>query len=430
MDQAPIPLDQKFNDTQKQDIILLYKSGSTHKEIALKFNVSFLTIRKLLDKLGIHKSNSEAQKSRFEPGFIKQVNELRSKGMKLTDIVISTGRSLSAVSRACKKIGVQKPRIQFGDLTSEYNSGLNLADLAKNYNTSVSTIVKELDKIGVQRRPALLPFTGTIQKRITNLSIYNDTKEWYYDAYITRKHSLTQIARFINKSIGFVSGRLIKYDISVRSISEGVRRMNPDDVILAYQNISSMSKVADQFNCTTQAISDILEKNNIVIRTTSEILSGEGNPFYGKKHSDEIKKRCASIGLIYGTKFWKDHPEYVEVVREKQKLLWADLEKRRLDSQLISKLRQEGKLKPKSGMLSNRFGNIGYDSTWELELIKLLDKDNRVVLLERDFCLIEYEFNDGIHHFVPDFRVWLENLLKRFCGLGTCPPLLQEFGRS
>lgn len=40
-----------------------------------------------------------------------------------------------------------------------------------------------------------------------------------------------------------------------------------------------------------------------IIRTASEVLSGNGNPFFGKKHPDHIKKLCKEIGSVAGRKF-------------------------------------------------------------------------------------------------------------------------------
>ena len=40
-----------------------------------------------------------------------------------------------------------------------------------------------------------------------------------------------------NKSIGFISGRLKKYNIPLRSISEGVRRLDPQVIIESYKKL-------------------------------------------------------------------------------------------------------------------------------------------------------------------------------------------------
>ena len=408
MGQAPVPVDKQFSEDQKRKVRELFELKKTQEEIANEFGVSRHTIMRLCAYLGLHRNHTQAQKSRFDSSFVEQVVKLRNEGKVITEIASLTGRSISAISRVCIKKNISKPSVDYNNIGVEYESGSTLADLADKYHTSVYTISRELEKLGVKKRQPLLIFSGVSQKRETNLLPFQDTVEWFTDAYIDRRHSLTQIANFLGKSIGYVTGKLSKYNIKTRSISEGVRRLDPNIMIASYKELGSMSKVAKKFGCTVMAINNILEANNITPTPTSEMFTGSGNSFFGKKHPEEIRKKCAQIGAIGGAKFWVDHPEYVEVVREKQKLIWSDLEKRRLVSEFVSRLRAEGKLKSKKGVLNTRFGSISFDSSWEAGLVEILEKDDRVVWVEREFDLIEYEFG-SIRHFVPDFRIWLQN---------------------
>ena len=409
MSQAPIPVSQKFTEEQKRRVQEMYGAGKTQEEIAKEFIVPRRTIMKLCISLGLHKDQTQAQKSKFNPVFVEQVIKLRSEGKTIAEIANITNRSISAVGRVCVKKEVLKPTIQFGDIGVEYNSGMTIADLAEKYNTSSHTIIKKLDEIGIVRRPAYLIFAGVSQKRETNLPLFEDTSSWFREAYANRRHSLTQIAEFLGKSLGYVSGKLSKYDIKLRSIADGVRKLDQTTIINSYKELGSMSKVADCFNCTVTAISDILKANGITPTSTTDMFTGEGNPFFGKQHPEEIREKCTQIGAVCGVKFWLEHPEYVEVVKEKQRIIWSDLELRRLTAERTAKLRSEGKLKPKKGTLVTRFGGIPFDSSWEAGLVEVLEKDNRVVFVEREFDLIEYEYSGSIHYFIPDFRIWLQN---------------------
>ena len=414
MGKTPIPILQQFSDEQKNHIMILYNSGKTHEEIATEHNVPRRTIMKLCIKLGLHKSHAEAQKSRLDPYFVDKVVDMRKSGKTIQEIASETGRSISAVGRICNSSNLHRPAIEFGDIKTEYESGMSMADLAAKYKTNQYIISKKMDELGIKKRPPRVVMDNyqhqhMSQKReMPELPIFEDSATWFKMAYIDKRCSLTQLAEFTNKSIGYVSGKLSKYGIQVRSISEGVRRLDPKTIVEAYQKLGSMSKVADVFNCTITAISKILESNGVVPTSVSEMFSGDGNPFFGKSHPDDVREKCAEIGSFYGAKFWSENPEYVEVVREKQKLLWSDLERRRKDSEFVSKLRKDGKLGSRKGFIDSRFGRLAFDSSWEANLIELCEKDNRVISLERDFDLIEYDF-DGQRHFVPDFRIWLSN---------------------
>ena len=409
MAEAPIPVHQQFSEEQKNRTIELYNIGKTQEEIANEFGVSRRTIMKLCIFLRLHKNHSDSQKSKFDPIFVEQVKKLRLEGNVITEIARLTGRSISAVCRVCEKKNIIKPGIQWGDLKTEYECGLSIADLAAKYRTSEWMVSKKMSELGVKRRPPILIYHGKSQiKVMPELPPYEDTIDWYKHVYVDLRCSLTQIQTIINKSIGFISGRLKKYNIPLRSISEGVRRLDPQVIIESYKKLGSMSKVADSFNCTVVAISNILESNGITPTSTSEMFIGEGNPFFGKQHPEEIKKQCIEIGAYFGQKFWDDHPDYINIVKEKQKEIWSDLELRRKDSEMVARLRLEGKLQPKKGIIQTRWGPMNFDSSWEMDLIEQCEKDNRIVLLERDFALIEYEYN-GLRNFVPDFRIWLRN---------------------
>ena len=179
-------------------------------------------------------------------------------------------------------------------------------------------------------------------------------------------------------------------------------------VLASYTELGSMSKVASRFNCTVQAIKNILLAHDIVPQTASEILSGSGNPFFGKSHPKDTREFCALMGAIHGTKFWEDHPEYIEVVRAKATEHWSDLTRRAEDSKRISELRAAGKCGSRKGSVKSRFGEIAFDSSYECEFVEFCEQDHRIVFVERDFELVEYEY-EGKRNFVPDFRLWLSN---------------------
>ena len=411
MAQAPVPVHRQFTEEQKTQVRIWFKEGKTQKEVGELLGKPRRTIGKLFKYLELHRNQKEAQKSRFDPDFVEKVRELRGNGVTINEIARITRRGSSSVHRVLDKFEVEKPGlgIDLDELRADYKSGKSVANLAAKYRTSTYTICKLFRDNNIQIRESLFDFSGRKQrKREVDLPAFRDNKDWFYNAYIVKRYSMSEISEFLGRSVGYISGKLTKYEISSRSISEGVRELDYDQILKSYEALGSMSKVASRFNCTVEAVKRILLKNDVVPTPTSEMFSGDGNPFYGKRHDEETRRRCAEVGAVFGRRFWVEHPEYVEVVRKKQREIWSDLERRRQDSLMVAKLRKEGKLTPKRGRIWTRFGELIHDSSYELRLIEQCVADRRVVRLERDFDLVEYEFG-GVRYFVPDFRIWLSN---------------------
>jgi DNA invertase Pin-like site-specific DNA recombinase len=411
MGQQAIPVSERFTDEQKNQVKIWFEEGKTQDEIGKMLGVPRRTVGKLFSCLDLYRDQKQAQKSKFDPEFLERVKKLREQGKTIHEIARATERGISSVHRVLTKFNIARPGlcIDVEQLIKDYGSGMNLSELAAKCRTSTYTISKIMHENNVELRDSLFPFTGRKQKkRIVEFKPFEDSKGWFAYAYIDLKCSMSEIANFLGRSIGYVSGKLSKYDIEVRSISEGVRELDYDQILVSYKTLGSMSKVASRFNCTVDAVKRILLKNDVVPTSTSDMFVGDGNPFYGRKHDEETRRRCAEVGAVFGRRFWAEHPEFAEVVRKKQKELWSDLERRRQDSLLISRLRREGRITPKRGRIWTRFGELIHDSSYELGLIEFCIGDRRVVHLERDFDLVEYEY-DGVRYFVPDFRVWLSN---------------------
>lgn len=405
---APIPVEQQFSEEVKSEIAKLYVGGMTQQQLADKFEVPRRTMMKLCAKLGLHKDHSEAQKSKFDNGFVDKVAALRVQGKTLHQIADETGHSVSGVHRAVGVTGACKPESQIDEtgVVEAYVRGDNLLRIAKNFSISTYIVKQVLVKNNVQLRPTILSGGAKIKYDTISLPDFEDTNDWFNLAYT--KYGMSSIAKFLGRSVGYVANKLDSYGIKTRTISERGLILDRPSVLATYTELGSMQKTARRFNCTIQAIKNILLDNEITPRTASEILSGDGNPFFGKQHSDETKKFCTEIGTIHGVKFWIDHPEYVEVARAKCVEYWSDLSKRYENSKRIATLRKEGKCGARRGAIESKFGVLSYDSSYELQFIEFCETDKRIVWLERDFDTVDYEYN-GNRVYVPDFRLWLDN---------------------
>lgn len=352
-----ISVDKQFSAAQKKQVQKLFASGKTQKEIGEQLGYPRRTIGKLCKHLGLKRSVSEAAsisiKSDLDsPETLKIIQQMREAGESLKSICDVVGGSISAMERICKKYGYEKPTIDYSNLKKEYESGLTIKQLSSKYGVSQVIIHKHLKRMQTKMRdPAVHGFKGAPPKK---------------------------------------------------------SKPSHQAIIDDYELLGSMSKVAAKYGYSVAGIRLILEKNGIEIRSTSEVLTGDGNPFFGQTHPDHIKKLCKEVGSVAGRKFWEDNPDYILIVKEKQRALWADIEKRKESSKLISELRAAGKCGSRKGSVETRFGKIDFDSSFELQLIEYCDDDKRVVDLERDFDRIEYSYR-GSRHFDPDFRIWLSN---------------------
>lgn len=402
-------LEDQFTDSQKKEIIDCYNNGMTQVQIGNKFGLPRRSIMKLLDRLGVKKrSHKEVQKSGYDDKFVEKVKDLRTSGHTMQQIADLIGRSTSAVNRICKKYNIQETsqtNVDISSVCDDYKT-MSLHEIATKYNISSYAAKNILIDNGVKIRDPIMSGARKIKISDIILPNFEDSREWWCNAY--EAYGMSSIAKFLNRSVGYVAHKLKSYDMKVKRISDRQIEFDKDELVRAYKYHGSMSKVAKRFNCTITTVSNVLEAKGIIPVTTSEMFSGEGNPFYGKEHPQDIKDYCKEIGAKSGKQFWIDNPEYVKVVKEKQKEYWSDVTKRYEVSKRTAALRKEGKCNSRRGNVDTKWGRIQFDSSYEMNFIEWCESNENIVLLERDFDLLEYEYN-GRRHFVPDFRLWLSN---------------------
>lgn len=406
----PTPITEQFSSEQQADILKLYEDGCTQEEIGKEYGVPRRTIMKLLDRLGApKKTHSEVQKSRFEQEFVDQVLSLRASGMVLEQIAAATGRSTSSIHRVLKKHGDNKPTKQSGPnkdiICSEYKCGSSVLRLSTKHGVNTYAVSKILRENGVEIREELFKGGGSKSQKI-ELPTFEDTKQWWSNAFT--EYGIPSLSIFTGLTRYHIRKRLSSLGISNISLAERTKNLDSKTIIEDYSNLGNMSSVARKHNCTVQSIKNHLLANDVEIRQTSEIFYGDGNPFAGNKHIDDVVVYCRKVGTEAGIKFWEDHPEYIEVIRAKNKAIWADLNKRREDSQRISELRRLGKCGSHKGKILSRFGEISFDSSYERSLIEWCEANDDIVHVERDFMILEYEYI-GQRCFIPDFKLWLSN---------------------
>lgn len=199
------------------------------------------------------------------------------------------------------------------------NPHLSTYELAIVAGRSPSTIRNWKRKCGIALKESPFPKGREYKKRdvvsVTDKGQW-DSKEWFHARYITDGLGIPTIARMISKSVSLVAGRLKKYEISTRAHSEAVKSVNQScDEAWLYFNYAtrdqyvewctknakqvdpeggkalSLAKCSEIAGVVPYTIYNWLVRFKIPMRDINEAMSGENNPFYGKKHSDATKQK-------------------------------------------------------------------------------------------------------------------------------------------
>lgn len=201
----------------------------------------------------------------------------------------------------------------------ETNPYLSTYELAIVAGRSPSTIRNWKRKCGITLKESPFPKGREYKKKdVTIISDKGtwDCKEWFYQKYVTENLGIPTIARMITKSVSLVAGRLKKYEIQTRSHIDAVKSVNQScDEAWLYFNYATRDQYVDW--CTKNAkqvdpeggkalslakcskiagvvpytIYNWLARFKIPMRDINEAMSGENNPFFGKKHSDATKQK-------------------------------------------------------------------------------------------------------------------------------------------
>ncbi len=95
-----------YTESQKEEIVLMYKNGCRIKEIAFKFNTTVDSIHKMLVKI-VGKVNYSGQyngASKLKDSDINLIKELRNNGMHYSEIALKFNVSANTIYRRFKSI--------------------------------------------------------------------------------------------------------------------------------------------------------------------------------------------------------------------------------------------------------------------------------------------------------------------------------------
>jgi len=181
----------------------------------------------------------------------------------------------------------------------EQNQDLTTLELATKAGVSPSTIRNWKRSCGLELGKS--PFDVSYKMSKKNVEkvddpIIWDNKSWFEDQYRIKGRGIYLIARVIGRSTSLVKGRLDRYGIPLRSHSEAVKSKSPycnkEWLELNYIELNkSLAKCAEEAGVSPYTICNWLAKFDIPIRDIHEAMAGRRNPFHGKKHSEETKRK-------------------------------------------------------------------------------------------------------------------------------------------
>ena len=214
--------------------------------------------------------------------------------------------------------------------------------------------------------------------------------------YLSTKKSIAFIAEKYGYSYGWLHKHLKKSNIKIRGNSEWKLDYKKEkDACSDYKRGMLVKDIAKKYSVSRRTITDWLKRNDIKPMKLNERL-GINDELKSKaiKLYNEDLLNCVEIAKIIGV----SHRSIFEWVRGSK----------RSKSQISSILASKGKKKGygKSGNLETRFGKLHYDSSYEMDRLIQLSKDENVIDLQRFKGFIKYEGKN----YNPDF------IIKYKCG--------------
>jgi len=173
-------------------------------------------------------------------------------------------------------------------------------------------------------------------------------------------------------------------------------------------------------------------KHSIKSKTNlSNMFSGKNNPFYGKKHSVETRKKmsenhydCSGENNPYRNSL-KNNPKNKKRASDRIKKRWANYSKEELKaiSEKLS-IGQQIRISSVNGevrmpnskwgwFVGRKCGKVFYRSSWELKYCKYLEKSHLVLTFKLEPFCIPYKLSDGTRLLTRiDFLIEMTNKTK------------------
>lgn len=341
-----------------------------------------------------------------------------SNGETMTSIKERTGISCSQLSRIFKEAGVQRKKYELDLKFFEENKHKSKRQISEETGITIKRVT-HLWKIayGKPLTKGKTDFTGCVPTVDPKL-LYD--RNWLVEQYVEKRLGTPTIAKMIATKASKVILQIKTFGIELRTVksamSDKERRPNREWLQTHYIDLQwSISKCAEEYNCSFDSIYAALRDHNIPIRSAKEQHMGELNEFYGQTHDEVTVDYCREIGAKYGREYWLtgDVETKIEQVRLRAKEIWADPKKRLEQSIRITQLCMNGGCNSKQLLYIRERDNKSFlfRSSWEYSIALLLESCDLVEDWDYETISVPVMQNDGLKNYLIDFEVkWVDGL--------------------
>lgn len=188
------------------------------------------------------------------------------------------------------------------EFIQKVNEGFKKSELAEYFGCSTGTIQNRARKFRVELN------YGKRKIKIPK----DELREYYWNKELTQ----LEISNIYSCFQDVIKRRMDEYNISTRSNKEAKKLVDGVDVdVEEFKDVYigkkySLEETADYFDCSVWKIKDVMNKNGIECRSSSQQLktqlykkkqsnrmSGEGNGFYGEEHTEKTKEKIAQANM-------------------------------------------------------------------------------------------------------------------------------------
>ena len=305
----------------KKEIVNLYvEQKKSCTEVAKILNIGHSTVLRNVRKMGYeNRSSGESllgtkRESKLPTEeIIKLYSEegmssgVLSKRFNCSDTTILELLKSNGVKRRTNKFYITKD-VDVDLVKSEYLKGNSMKDVSDNTSISYSCVQRVLREYDIIRTEDSIK---SLKEHVENKRIDSEVEKEIIRLYLDEEFSTTKVGKIVGVSSTSVSNILKRNEFIVRSISEskkGVKigtKLPVDEIISMYvEDDLSSGSISKEVGCSRVSVLNILHENG------AKVKRGKIDYEYTNPFSDEIKKEYLSgksinevmgiVGMSYG----------------------------------------------------------------------------------------------------------------------------------
>lgn len=260
----------KWLNLPEDKIIKLYQKGKTLNEIAIKLNSNIRVIQKILEKNNIKRRTISDYKYKLNNRKIlssiqdKEICELYLQGYLVKEIAKKYNVSSQLISKTISRNNIKKrayglhtkklPGME-SEIIKLYSEGLTEKQIGDKLNVHARTINTKLNNSGIRlKEKYFIDISESIKNEILDLDKNNVNYK--------------QISEKLNLDMSKVVN-LLHMSKTTSSAYKKSFRINDEKIISMYEEGLSTNKIATETGIARSTITNLLKKNNIMIKGKS-----------------------------------------------------------------------------------------------------------------------------------------------------------------